>query len=214
MAPRLDLVRETSANQLKDMTIMEWTRSETLALALSSCTQCFGMGVRSHRSGHLRPCSCVLRSIFRACYARFRRSLEKEKHLSVTTLDGTHRGGRRNTWGRKNEEFIADFYLVTRRTLTGMEWRIFSAHYLLGADWRLCSRQLKLDRGTFFHSIYAIEKKLGLAYRNLAPYALFPTDDYFQGVTAHAEPPKPMQVIEMRRVSLHDCLNVPVRRAA
>ncbi|MGJ5816053.1 hypothetical protein [Paludibaculum fermentans] len=193
---------------------MEWTRSETLALAFTACTQCFGIGVRSVRGGKLKPCSCVLRSIFRACYARFRSSLEKQSHLCLTSLDGTHRGGGRNTWGRKNEEFVADFYLVTRRRLNAADWRIFSAHYLLGADWRLCTRQLKMDRGSYFHAIYRIEEKLGLVYRTLSPYSLFPTDEYFQGATGCEQCDRRPEVVEIPRRSLHERLKVPIRKAA
>lgn len=205
---------QTSAHQLKDTRTMEWTRSETLALAFNACTQCFGMGVRSLRGGRVKPCSCVLRSIFRACYARFRSSVEKQRHLSMTSLDGAHRGGCRNTWGRKNEEYVADFYLVTRRALNKSDWKIFSAHYLLGADWRLCTRQLKLDRGQYFHSIYRIEARLGLVYRTLAPYPLFPTDEYFQGATGPDDWEARPEVVEIPRESLHQRLKVPIRRAA
>ncbi|MBN9662484.1 MAG: hypothetical protein J0H49_30075 [Acidobacteria bacterium] len=193
---------------------MEWTRSETLALAYNACAHCFGMGVRSLRGGRLKPCSCVLRTIFRACYARFQSSVEKQRHLSLTSLDGTHRGGCRNTWGRKNEEYVADFYLVTRRALKEADWKIFCAHYLLGADWRLCTRQLKLDRGQYFHSIYRIEARLGLVYRTLAPYPLFPTDEYFQGVTGREDGEPRTELVEMPRESLHQRLKVPIRRAA
>ncbi|MGC4050198.1 MAG: hypothetical protein QM757_12510 [Paludibaculum sp.] len=193
---------------------MEWTRSETLALAFDACTQCFGMGVRSLRGGRVKPCSCVLRSIFRACYARFRTTVEKQRNLSLENLDGTYRGGCRHSWGRKNEEYMADFYLVTRRALSKSDWKLFSARYLLGANWRLCTRQFNMDRGQYFHAIYRIEARLGLVYRTLAPYPLFPTDEYFLGVTGSESDEAPPEVVEMPRVSLHDRLNVPIRKAA
>lgn len=193
---------------------MEWTQSETLALARISCKFCYGMGARVTRGGRLKPCSCVLRSIFRACYARFRSSVEKEKHLSVTTLDAAHRGGRRTTWGRKNEEYIADFLSVSRKALNEKDWRLFSARYLLCADWRLCARQLQIDRGVFFHQVYRVEQKLGWVYRNLAPYALFPTDEYFHGASVGPHLKKEEKPRSARPDSLHLLLNVPVRRAA
>ena len=52
----------------------------------------------------------MLRAIFRACYARFRHCATKEKYLSKVSLDCTARGGRR-VWGRKDEEYVADFTL-------------------------------------------------------------------------------------------------------
>ena len=55
-------------------------------------------------------------------------------------------------YGRKNEEYIADFCSVSKRTLADspLELQIFKFHFLLGADWKLCCRQLKMDRGSFF----------------------------------------------------------------
>ena len=88
---------------------------------------------------------------------------------------------RPNTWGRKDEEFIADFSLVSRRALNEDEYRLFRYHFLLGADWKLCTRKLGIDRGNFFHSVYRIEQKLGRTFRELTPYPLFPLDDYFHG---------------------------------
>jgi len=160
---------------------MEWTRSDTVALAKHSCTQCHGSGLRLGRKGALSPCHCVLRSIFRICYHRFVRCVEQERHLSRVSLEA-HRGKQRpSTWGRKDEEYIADFTLVTRRTLTELEHQLFRFHFLLGADWKLCSRKLNLERGNFFHAVYRIEQKLGRVFRELQPYALFPLEDYFQG---------------------------------
>lgn len=86
---------------------------------------------------------------------------------------------RRAVWGRKDEEYIADFCLVSKRYLDESEFKIFRYHFLLGADWKLCCRQLKMDKGTFFHAVYRIQQKLGRAFRELQPYALFPLDEYF-----------------------------------
>lgn len=160
---------------------MNWTRSEALALALHNCTQCHGSGLRLGRKGVLSPCNCVLRAIFRICYTRFVRCITQERHLSKISLE-PHLGRKRpSTWGRKDEEYIADFFLVSRRTLGDAEFRLFRFHFLLGADWKLCSRKLGINRGNFFHSIYRIEQKLGRAFRELEPYSLFPLDEYFHG---------------------------------
>jgi hypothetical protein len=40
---------------------------------------------------------------------------------------------------------------------------------------------LKIDRGTFFHTVYRVEEKLGRAFAETEPYALYPLDDYFGG---------------------------------
>jgi hypothetical protein len=160
---------------------MEWSRSETLALAQQSCSHCYGLGLRPGRGGVSTPCNCVFRAIFRACYARFRRCASKEKYISRVSLEANPGRQRKSVWGMKNEEYIADFCLISRRTLSAFEYTLFKFHYLLGADWKLCCRRMNLDRGTFFHEAYRIEQKLGRTFRELQPYALFPLDEYFNG---------------------------------
>ena len=98
--------------------------------------------------------------------------------ISLEPHAGRQRPG---SWGRKDEEYIADFFLVSRRTLSDSEFRLFRFHFMLGADWKLCTRKLGMDRGNFFHSIYRIEQKLGRVFRELEPYSLFPLDEYFHG---------------------------------
>jgi hypothetical protein len=65
--------------------------------------------------------------------------------------------------------------------LNEQEYKLFRYHFLLGADWKLCTRKLGIDRGNFFHSVYRIEQRLGRMFRELQPYPLFPLDDYFHG---------------------------------
>jgi hypothetical protein len=163
---------------------MDWTRSETIALASEQCTICHGDGLRyTPVKGKTAPCNCVLRSIFRACYARFRDCVTKEKQISIVTLQycESGKGGGRRVWGRRDEEYVADFSLIAKRTLTEFEHQLFRFHFLLGADWRLCCRRLNMERGLFFHSVYRIQQKLGLTFRELQPYGLFPLDEYFGG---------------------------------
>ncbi len=160
---------------------MNWDRSETLALAKTTCTHCHGYGLRPGRSGRDVPCNCVFRAIFRTCYARFRECASKDRHLSRVQLELCNGKDNRITYGRKAEEYIADFCLVSRNALGTLEYDIFRFHYLLGADWKLCCWRLQLDRGTFFHLIYKIEQKLGQVFRELEPHSLFPLDEYFGG---------------------------------
>ena len=158
---------------------MEWTRSETLALALHNCTSCRGLGLRIGKRGGIQPCNCVLRNIFRACFNRFRYCQEKEKHMTRSTMEFVSGRDHKASWGRKEEEYSADFMLIIKRTLLPEEYQLFTFHYLLGADWKLCCRRLKMDRGLFFHSAYRIEQKLGKIFRELQPYSLYPLTDYF-----------------------------------
>jgi hypothetical protein len=104
-----------------------------------------------------------------------------------------YRGGKegRRMYARKNEDYMADFCLVSRRALDEFEHRIFRFHFLLGADWKLCCRQLKIDRGNFFHAVYRIEQKLGRTFRELEPYGLYPLDEYFGGTMRNSRPVTP-----------------------
>jgi len=180
---------------------MQWDRSHSIGVAKQSCSRCFGNGVRLVRNGKEVPCNCVFRSVFRACYNRFRECVASGAHASTVTLEMCHGREGRRTYSRKREEFMADFCLVSQRFLDQEEYRIFRFHFLLGADWRLCCRQLKIDRGTFFHSVYRIEQRLGRTFAELKPYPLFPLDEYFGGAVHRPEPvpPTPLSVA-MRRL--------------
>jgi hypothetical protein len=157
---------------------MEWTRTETLVMANDACAYCAGYGQVKNTRGS-RPCACVFRSIFKSCYKRFRECVENAPYVSRARLEFVPGKDSRRAWSFKNEEFIADFTLIAKRTLSPSQYTIFKYHYLLGADWQLCTRKLKMDRGEFFHHVYRIQTKLGRAFRETEPYALFPLDEYF-----------------------------------
>jgi hypothetical protein len=160
---------------------MEWTRSDTIALAAQNCCQCHGLGLKTGLRSQPTPCNCVLRAIFRVCYARFRHCATKEKHMSRACPELISGKEGKLVWGRKDEEYIADFCLVSRRALDDFEYSIFKFHFLLGADWKLCTRRLAVDRGNFFHAVYRIEQKLGRIFIELEPYGLYPLNEYFHG---------------------------------
>ncbi len=161
------------------------------------------------------PCNCVFRAIFRACHVRFRQCASKEKYISRVSLEANPGRQRKSVWGLKDEEFIADFCLVAKRTLTPREHWTFKFHYLLGADWKLCCRRLQIDRGTFFHEIYRIEEKLGRTFRELEPYALFPVDEYFNGALRMAAPNEtPFKVETEQPQKTKTLLKFPLKRVA
>jgi hypothetical protein len=174
----------------------EWNRSETIALAKQSCAQCHGLGLKGMPRSAPTPCNCVLRAIFRACYARFRHCTTREKYMSRTSPELIAGRDGKVVWGRKDEEYVADFCLVSRRTLDEFEYKVFKYHFLLGADWKLCTRKLRIDRGSFFHAVYRIEQRLGRVFRELEPYGLFPLDEYFRGARRAPEPPPVFRVPE------------------
>ena len=155
---------------------MEWTRPNTIGLSQVSCTRCQGLGMRLTHGGRDIPCECVYRAIFRACLKGFRESFTD---VGVVNWEFNSTGSGRRMYGRKQEEFRADFALIGRRVLCDAEYEIFRFHFLLGADWRQCCRKLHMDRGTFFHSVYRIEERVGRTFGELKPYALYPVLEYF-----------------------------------
>jgi hypothetical protein len=77
-------------------------------------------------------------------------------------------------------------YLTAKRALTDpTEWALFRYHYLFGAEWKLCCKQIGLPyeenkhRKLFFDRCYSIEAALGRVFATLTPYALYPLDNYF-----------------------------------
>ena len=60
--------------------------------------------------------------------------------MSKVTLVPCHGKEQKMTYARLDEDYIADFSKVTRRTLDNFDFNIFRYHFLLGANWRLCCR--------------------------------------------------------------------------
>jgi hypothetical protein len=82
-------------------------------------------------------------------------------------------------YSRPCEEFAADFVLVARRHLEPVEFELFRLHYVLGGDWRLCDRKLKLGQTRIFQLFYRIEQRLGRVFTELRPCPLYPLREYF-----------------------------------
>lgn len=162
---------------------MEWTRSETIGMASASCVFCRGLGLRTtEKLGEEKPCGCVFRGIFKACLNRYRHCIATAGKLKPVTYEysGAPTGGR--FFGRKQEEFIADFELIGRRTLEPLEIEVLKLHFVQGHDWKVCTGKLDISKGNFFHTVYLVQEKLGRAFRETAPYALYPIDEYFSGL--------------------------------
>jgi len=192
---------------------MEWTRSETLALARNSCTTCHGIGLHHGRGSTMVPCNCVFRCIFRVCFDRFQRCAFADTRAAGARLDYNPSSGTRTMYSRKDEEYIADFCLTSRRMLTDEDHRIFRYHFLLGANWRLCCRHLKMERGTFFHAVYRIQQRLGRAFREMQPYGLFPLDEYFNGTMRNEMHALEEPVVSAPRKSLSDVVPIATKAA-
>ena len=168
-----------------------------LAVADERCAFCGGLGRVGRKYRGERTCDCVWRAAFRACLKRFQR-IQAQQHETVyprSSLerfefrDRDHKSERHAfAWGRLNEEYCADFWLVAKRHLSQVEFRILRLHFLLGADWKFCCRKLGMDRRNFFHSTRRVEHRLGRIFAELRPYALFPVDHYFSGLRSGRPP--------------------------
>lgn len=192
----------------------DWSSSEVVGLAKESCTHCLGIGLRRTSRVEDMPCSCVLRRIFRSCYAKFRYCSSREKHMGQVRLEAMAGSDGNFCWGMKDEEYMADFCLVSKRSLEDIEYRIFRYHFLLGADWKVCCQRLNLDRGSFFHHLYRIEQKLGRVYRELRPHALFPLDEYFGGTSRKELPEAYLNVLQMPLPERGTPLRAPLKKVA
>lgn len=150
---------------------MTWDRSVSV-IANAHCTVCGGRGLKAPG----QPCGCVLRAVWCACYARFRQQT----------------AGR----FRRFSTFDADFCLVGKRALADspLELAVFKAHFLLASDWKLCCRQMNIDRGTFFHAVYRVQERLGRVYAELKPYPLYSPREYFGFHLSNVNPCVPVVV--------------------
>ena len=189
---------------------MQWDRSNTIGMATESCKYCEGNGTRTIYKKRTSPCNCVFRKIFRACLARFRDCAANGSPFGTVSWEFCAGIGGRRVYSRKQEEYMADFCLVSRRVLDDEDHRLFRYYFLLGADWQLCARQLKMDRGNIFHAIYRIERTLGRAFSELQPYPLYPLDEYFGGKVRRGpvRATEPVSTRQQKRVA------VPLRRIA
>ena len=150
--------------------------ASVIALAKTGCETCNGLG----RQDGGAVCHCVHHRVFNTVMAKFR-------YCAVTVWPAPRRfdhfinsSARPNSGHRMmNQDFVADVHLAAKRTLTAEDFKLFRYRYCLGADARLCARQLGMTPESCVQRLQAIEARLGQAFRNMRPYALYPLDQYF-----------------------------------
>jgi len=156
------------------LTLMEWNRSTAIALASMKCAHCQGLGMFK-----TQPCDCVTRAIFKACFSHFTFCAKKDRGARIVNLNCVGvQGSRSRMFGWRDVDYMVDFNLICKRTLTEAEWEMFRFHYLLGADAALCARRLNMDTDAFQRACNRIESKLGRAFRETEPFGLYPLDEY------------------------------------
>lgn len=161
---------------------MQWNKRDLNFLARSECPICRGEGSLESRNEAVQPCDCALRSAFRACYARFRDCANDGRALSRVSFDRTPTGrSNKGTWGLKREEYMADFELTARRSLSAPRHKLFRFHHILGASVSMCARRLRLSPEAAARAVAQIEIDLGRSFATMEPYSLYPLWDYFNG---------------------------------
>src|SRR5262249_7475920 len=113
---------------------MQWNRSNTIGLAKNTCSLCHGHGMRVLYKVKQPPCTCVLRSVFRACLRRFRECAISGSYSATVSWEYFGTGGGR-VMSRKKEEYMADFCIIAQRALSELEYRVLRYYFLLGGDW-------------------------------------------------------------------------------
>jgi predicted DNA-binding protein (UPF0251 family) len=162
-----------------------WDEGLMLGLADDRCSRCGGMGKLPRLIRRdISPCGCVLRRIFRICLARWE-YCKLNSHVSVMRMDRFARGGGRYSFGRKQEEYIADFELLLRHALTEQELDVLWLARIWRMDVNGICRRMGLDRGAAFRILYRAEEKAGRAFIETRPYGIYPLDEYFGGRVEH-----------------------------
>lgn len=139
---------------------MRWIQSETAPLAKQQCGLCFGLGIVQRRASlQDSPCGCVLREIFRICYEQFQES---------SRSFGAH----------EHQQYALDFQIVARRHLSLEDYNIFREYFVNVLPWQGAALRLRLSRSGYFDRLYRIEERLGRAYADIRPHALYPTAAY------------------------------------
>lgn len=158
-----------------------WTRSIALPMSDPLCVHCEGAGLVRTRNG-VGPCRCVCRNICKAVVAECHKIVSSQGARCSQTAEKGGRRGRRYTYQRPLEDFVADAFLIARRTLKNRnEWRVFQYAMLDDEPFEPMMRRTGLDRGNYFHLYYRVQVRLGKAWAETRPFGLWPLDEYFGG---------------------------------
>ena len=169
--------------------------TDQIALAKTGCMHCNGIG---RRDGAI--CTCVHWNIFNIVWTKLRYCAAGYHCLRPIPLDHFADGGGSKLGQRmQSAEFIADVALTAKRTLSEDDYRLFRFRYLLGASANMCAARLGMDLEPCVQRLQDIEARLGQAFRDTHPYALYPLDDYFRTRIAGGVRPCPVPVVQDRR---------------
>jgi hypothetical protein len=110
-------------------------------------------------------------------------------------------------------QYPLDVVLTARRVLTPFQYTAFKIHLLDRMEQPY--RVLKVSKHRFWSRVYAIEAKLGRAFRATRPYPLYPLDQYFAGVSdAGPARPFPARVEPSAYIPLRPPMDKPEKAPA
>lgn len=144
------------------------------ANASPACKHCTGTGEATIYKHTNRICDCVYREITRKCIERYREIRASGSAGRCVVNQGAIDGF---SCGLPNTEYVADVEICARRVLDAKQLAVFRDYCVGWAHWEDAARRAKLDRGLFFHCVYAIERLLG---RELYASGMFPAGKYFR----------------------------------
>ncbi len=112
-----------------------WATGQLRTLAWHGCRECVGTGGEEVGIA----CGCVWETIFRICYARYRRALNKLPN-----------------WTQLPRAEVIDFEKIAQRALSQIEWKAFQRHFLWGDDKQRVSAAVtvKVAQALFDHGVY------------------------------------------------------------
>jgi hypothetical protein len=150
-----------------ESTLNGLTQGQLLILANHDCRECAGSGY-----GLNDPvCACVYRRIFDACYDCYQAITP---HTSRVQSDSIYKS-------RPEEEFRADFWAVAHRALIGRPAlaETFDVYFAEERGARIAAAILGISTGVLFRRATDIKRLVGRAFRDVQPYPLFPSRQYF-----------------------------------
>jgi hypothetical protein len=131
------------------------------------CRFCSGNG---QRMGTV--CACVKRQVFRECLRAYHRaSSAPQQVVRGTTLQVELTGC----------DYRADFQIIAKHVLSPRDYQLLLMYHLMGMGWRFCAGRLGcVNKFQIFSLIGFLEAKLGAAFAEASPIALYPVTEYFE----------------------------------
>ncbi len=155
----------------------EAVRARAIATANAHCLQCSGTGIRLAKYREV-ACGCVHRHAFYSCVAKYRRIRFCQGYPDAPRIRLEHSGHGDPQYAFPHSEFLADFDIAARKCLAKEDLLILEHHFIQRGEWKRGLALTKLNRGDYYHRVYAVAERMGGYLATLKPFALYPTPAY------------------------------------